>query len=387
MFPRETPMRCPSCGASDVDPECCAECGAFAVSDAALDGEDSAENSLADTTFDENTLKEASKSILIEFPGIAKSTVPEWRRELSVRVREVQERRAREAVQEAAEAERRRLAAEAAAAAMPQLPLLRNAASEPPLNPLVAAALRRIERANRQTASPAPIVHAPPAPTAAVAYADNDSDSTVETPSPAQEKTEGVPKRDPVERTRTFVMVQPSPAPARVAKTEPATVPRRLISENDAVLDYLTTVPTALRLDEIRERQAGTLPRVVASMIDMVVCAMLFSPFVAVMELTNGDWYQIQTAAFALGFATFVTFLYLTFSTALTGRTLGMRILSLRAVDRRTGLIPTGSQSVGRAVIFLASLFTLGVPVLYSLINRDGHTAHDRLTGTVVVRA
>ena len=44
------------------------------------------------------------KSTLIEFPGISRNSLPEWRKELSERVREVQERRARETAREAAEA-------------------------------------------------------------------------------------------------------------------------------------------------------------------------------------------------------------------------------------------------------------------------------------------
>ena len=48
------------------------------------------------------------KSTLIEFPGVSRNSVPEWRKELSERVREVQEKRARDAAREAAEAERRR---------------------------------------------------------------------------------------------------------------------------------------------------------------------------------------------------------------------------------------------------------------------------------------
>jgi len=61
---------------------------------------------------------------------------------LSERVREVQERRARD---EALEAERRRLEA---AASPPQLELLPQA-TMPAVNPLVAAALKRIERAHQ----------------------------------------------------------------------------------------------------------------------------------------------------------------------------------------------------------------------------------------------
>src|SRR5947207_11249594 len=40
-------------------------------------------------------------STLIEFPGVSR-TVPEWRKQLSQRVREVQERKAREAAEAAA---------------------------------------------------------------------------------------------------------------------------------------------------------------------------------------------------------------------------------------------------------------------------------------------
>jgi len=51
------------------------------------------------------------KSTLIEFPGVTRNSVPEWRKELSERVRVAQEKRARDAAREAAEAERQRLEA------------------------------------------------------------------------------------------------------------------------------------------------------------------------------------------------------------------------------------------------------------------------------------
>src|SRR6185369_15901951 len=89
------------------------------------------------------------KSTLIEFPGVTRNSLPEWRKELSERVREVQEKRARDAAREAAEAERQRVEA---AATPPQLELL-PPAQMPPMNPLVAAALKRIERAH-QTSQP-----------------------------------------------------------------------------------------------------------------------------------------------------------------------------------------------------------------------------------------
>src|ERR1043165_7460014 len=85
------------------------------------------------------------KSTLIEFPGVSRNALPEWRKELSERVREVQERRAREAAREAAEVERQ-LAAELSNP--PQLNLFPRTET-PAMNPLVAAALKRIERAHQ----------------------------------------------------------------------------------------------------------------------------------------------------------------------------------------------------------------------------------------------
>src|ERR1044071_1543618 len=94
-------------------------------------------------------IRPEKKSTLIEFPGVTRNSLPEWRKELSERVREVQEKRARDAAREAAEAERQRVEA---ANNAPQLELL-PPAQMPTMNPLVAAALKRIERAH-QTSPP-----------------------------------------------------------------------------------------------------------------------------------------------------------------------------------------------------------------------------------------
>ena len=73
--------------------------------------------------------------------------MPEWRKELGERVREVQERRAREALLETAEIGP--LFSELDARTAPVLELLPQA-EMPPMNPLVVAALQRIERARAQ---------------------------------------------------------------------------------------------------------------------------------------------------------------------------------------------------------------------------------------------
>ena len=100
-------MQCTSCGAPFEAEETCLDCGA---------GNDLNSEENCTPTFgkdrQESTMSRAEeatdhskprKSKLIEFPGANRNSIPEWRKELSERVREVQERRAREAL-EAAEA-------------------------------------------------------------------------------------------------------------------------------------------------------------------------------------------------------------------------------------------------------------------------------------------
>ena len=64
-----------------------------------------------------------------------------------------------------------------------------------------------------------------------------------------------------------------------------------------------------------------------------------------------------------------------------------MRWLSLRAIDVRTGLIPTGGQSIKRTIGYLLSLAPLGLGVIYALIDPDGRTLYDRFSKTTVVRS
>src|SRR5437870_3741921 len=53
---------------------------------------------------DQSQLSNDKRSTLIEFPGVTRA-IPEWRKQLNQRVREVQERRAREAAEAAATAQ------------------------------------------------------------------------------------------------------------------------------------------------------------------------------------------------------------------------------------------------------------------------------------------
>ncbi|MFZ0062463.1 MAG: RDD family protein [Pyrinomonadaceae bacterium] len=323
---------------------------------------------------DEPAYSAAQGSKLIEFPGVSRSTVPQWRKELSERVREVQEKRAREEALELSVEKGAELSE-----AMAQLELLPQAEAAP-LNPLVAAALRRIERAHDAQAYSSSL-----SGSTAVAYAapmlrrETAIDQTTPVAATIENDEELQPR--PAEKPHNLVVV---PAPTSVETNVPK--PKRMIGDlNDPALNYLDSVRTAARIETSRYQPASVSARLLSAVVDLAVVALLCAPFAAALELTNTNWQVPRVWVLAAGIFSIIGFLYFTVSTALTGQTLGLKLFSLRIVDVRTGLIPTGTQSAGRALIYQASLILLGITSVFALLNPEGLTAHDRITRTAVV--
>ena len=359
-------MRCPSCSAPlEPNQEICPDC----------------EQPAADAGPNE---PETSK--LIEFPGVNRTVLPQWRQQLSERVREVQEKRAREAVVEKSGNGNN------PNGSSPQLELLPQA-EVPPVNPLVSAALKRIERAHQQTAETCDDPVHVPTFAAVACIGENQftdmtrtgTESSVMT-AELQELEEAIPADvpAPVERVHNLMVVPP---PVRDEVFSIQAKPRRMISDdpNDPALNYLDSVRKTHRVEEIKYKPAPAAFRFLGAVVDLIVIILLCTPYAALVELSGIGWQNWPVIAVAAGVFSVVTFLYLTISTALTGRTLGTRVFSLRIVDARTGLIPTGKQSAGRALVYLVSLLTLGLASLYALVDHDKRTAHDRLTRTAVI--
>jgi uncharacterized RDD family membrane protein YckC len=338
-----------------------------------------------DSSPNDSTRQAQRRSTLIEFPGVSRNSMPEWRKELSERVREVQEKRAREAAREAAEAERQRVEC---AINPPQLELL-PPAPVPPMNPLVAAALKRIERAHQ----PAPSESRQPRTTlaTAVAYApereDNEmSDTVPSTPQLAFEPEIETASEPEVIIEKPHLAVAPVSEPVVALKVEPAPPPKRLIVDdpNDPALNYLDSISRTLCVDDLSKRSASAFRRLVCAVVDMIFCAILSSPIGGAMYLTGTNLRDPRAILVLAGSFVVVTFLYSTLMIALTGRTWAMRLLSLRVIDTKTGLIPTGGQSIGRSFFYLISVATV-FGVLSALVSREGYTIHDRFTRTAVV--
>ena len=336
-------------------------------------------------TGDSPTSRSEHKSTLIEFPGTSRNSLPEWRKELSERVREVQERRAREAAHEAAEVERQRVEANVDA---PQLELL-PPTETPAMNPLVAAALKRIERAHQsasvETRQPRSSL------ATAVAYAPEREENIMnETVPPTILEFETEPpaadRPPPAVEKSHLAIVPPPPSEPVVVKTEIDALPKRLIRDdpNDPALNYLDSICRNVRVDDLASHSASAFRRSVSAFFDLIFCAVLTSPIAGAFYLSGSGFQDTRALTVLTAALVVVTFLYLTLATALTGRTLGMRLFSLRVIDTKTGLIPTGGQSIGRSFFYLLSLPTV-IGILFALVSREGYTAHDRFTRTAVV--
>lgn len=244
-------------------------------------------------------------------------------------MRELQERRTGEAATEGARA-RRKLKDQSDDT--PILGLVPRP-SAPSTNPLVKRALRRIDRA-RQT--------------------DLDAISSAKASEPV-----------PQER---------KPTPVRTIAD----------GQEDVALSYLENYFPAA--SPSKADRAPLARRVGAGLFDLLAVALLSSPFAGMMELARFNSSDLRLDSLMIAIVLAMMFLYLTISTALTGRTLGMKVASIKVVDVRTGLIPSGGQSARRAVGYILSLATLGLGFAYALLDAHGRTAYDLFSGTIVVR-
>lgn len=424
-------MQCPSCRAVysnglSICPRCqtpaskpSTEAETKTVIKTEVETQDSLQAAVTEKVNDTPVTTAPATSTLIEFPGVSRVSRPQWRKELSDRVREIQERRARESPREREEAALRRAEFPAATeTGTPQLGLVPQP-DAPAVNPIVAAALKRLERARQ----PLPPVQRPRASvsrggaaTAAARIADEHYEAEAAqlkaqppVPAPApiaapapQAKAEVIAQSKTTEpqRERPLAVVPPPPAPKVVPPAvappmSPAPVSQpKPAQEVVAVETVEAPAPGILDeeqvgeapLEEFYDDRAPVISRLVGNIIDLLVVAFASSPFAAVIELTNGNWSDWRVLASMGGITLIVMFLYLTAATALAGRTWGMSLFSLRAADADTGLPPTTKQAVGRAALYMLSLFTLCLGILYALFDPEGRTAHDHLSGTVVVR-
>lgn len=371
--------------------------------------------------------EDSKRSTLIEFPG--SRDVPEWRKQLSKRVREVQERKAREAAEELAAAQEAGLVSCALPSGQLELvPDLEN----PVVNPIVSKALERIERARRADYSPTHRTAAAFAPALdpqveafdptgvgdAPAVETKRKLTVVASPQPIVEPIENVTEEliaaDSIEPDLETIAPESMALDTAVVESNviesiavESTVgdpqidievdeqgtridrkPVRVISDNDVALSYLENCLSVPALDtDTRTDIPGLTRRFFSGIVDLILIAVMVSPAAAAIHYSGSNWADPKTIGIMAGIAAATMFAYLTICTAMTGRTLAMRMFRTRTIDLRTGLIPTGGQSITRALTYVFSFALLGLGIAYAMVDPDGRAVHDRLSKTIVIRS
>jgi uncharacterized RDD family membrane protein YckC len=179
-------------------------------------------------------------------------------------------------------------------------------------------------------------------------------------------------------------------APSVEAEAQPSARQPRHIS---GVLDEFWLERQGIELlPKVEEKEltyddrAPRVRRMAAAFVDLLAVALLCAPFAAAIELSIGNWNDPRVWSSMALIAGLVMFLYHTCAIALAGRTPGMRVFALQAVDARKACVPTTGQCARRAFVYMLSLATGGLGIIYSLLDAEGRTVHDLLSGTVVVR-
>jgi uncharacterized RDD family membrane protein YckC len=283
------------------------------------------------------------------------------------------------------------------------------------VNPIVAAALKRVERAQLNSTHIPRTLAARAGATAAARAAEEEYEARpapvavpdpilayVPVESPAIELTEHevIAAAEPV-KERKLVMVTTQVSDAAVIRNSAATisveiepkqgkpVPRKVMEGviDDSYLSRLEEemLPPVRQCDPL-ENYAPLGSRVIAATVDLLIVAFVASPFAAIIELSNGNWSDPRVRVSMLAIVFLVVFLYHTASFALSGRTFGMSMLSLRAVDSRTAAHPSTRQSLGRALLFLFVVATGFLGALAALFDGERRTLHDMLSRTVIVK-
>lgn len=368
--------------------------------------------------------EDSKRSTLIEFPG--GRNVPEWRKQLSKRVREVQERKAREAAEELAAAQEAGLVSCALPSGQLELvPDLEN----PAVNPIVSKALERLERARRADYSPShrtATAFAPALDPEAQSFAETEESDTpvgeskrkltvVASPQmvvePVEIVTEELIAVDSIEPNLELTVDESTIAESLAVESAVAEStfaedpienedeqdpgrrrlgrkPIRVISDNDAALSYLETCLSVPVLDsDTRTDIPGLTRRFFSGIVDLLLIALMVSPAVAAIYYSGSNWANPKTIGIMAGITAATMFAYLTICTAMTGRTLAMRMFRMRTIDLRTGLIPTGGQSITRAITYVFSFALLGLGIAYALLDPDNRAVHDKLSKTIVIRS
>ena len=151
----------------------------------------------------------------------------------------------------------------------------------------------------------------------------------------------------------------------------PAQTEEDLVAPETVVYEDVTA-PFAFRFN------AGLFDLLTTSFASML----LMAPFV----LLGGNWMSISGLVGFLTIFTIVSFLYLTTTVGLFGKSFGMHLFSLEMIHSNGEEYPSFNQSAVSSSLYLLSVASLGAGFITCLFDDERRAVHDIVSETIIVR-
>jgi uncharacterized RDD family membrane protein YckC len=183
------------------------------------------------------------------------------------------------------------------------------------------------------------------------------------------------------------VEVQPTQTVPEVPFDElPAGSPIDDIEPRDYLTAEIKKVDRELSEQFAHNESPGLFAHVVLNVVDFLAISLSCAPFLALIEIYNGNLFDRATQIAAAAIIVVVTLFYLGLTQTVCGKTFGMMLTNTRIVDALTFETPSPQRALVRsAAYFLATLPAL-IGMLWLLLNRKRRGWHDYLSGTMIAR-
>ncbi len=155
--------------------------------------------------------------------------------------------------------------------------------------------------------------------------------------------------------------------------------------KSDETEEILELEETA-SIEEETEDLAPFAMRFNSAVFDLIIGAFTSLILLAPFMLSKGNWVSLAGFLAFLVTCAIVMFVYLTTAIGMFGKTVGMKIFSLEAIDIEENDYPTFHQAAVSSSVYLVSLALGGIGFLPALFNSERRTAPDLLSGTIIVR-
>jgi uncharacterized RDD family membrane protein YckC len=188
------------------------------------------------------------------------------------------------------------------------------------------------------------------------------------------------------------------PAPAATAATQVGEwkLDRSFEAEIDGPieeidpLDYLEAeikkVDKELARDRSQFESAPLSSRVISGVIDLIVIGLSSMPFIALIEIANGNFAARSTRVTVAAIVLLISFFYLFLTQTLSSKTFGMMLTNTRVVELHTRQPLTARRAFIRFVGYLVALAPAAIGMAWAIADSRNRGLHDLISGTVVVR-